>query len=391
MNQRTIEARKEAVLRTLEQQGSISLEELIGLASDSPADPDDVEELTRSAGVELIERDGDAWEDISTLANEGAGAFTVERETPAPAEELGPGGPAALYLREISKTPLLTAQEEVELAQARDRGNEARARLEAGVEDPEERARLEAQVREGEAARQHLIEANLRLVVAVARKYLGRGLAFLDLVQEGNIGLQRGVDKFDWRRGFRFSTYAYWWIRQAVSRAVAEQSRTIRLPVHVIEQLTKLYNVARDLNNELGRAPTAEEIGERISMPAERVREAFRAAKVPISLETPIGADDESTIADLIADAGAPLPADEAEEEVFGESLQQALKQHLTEREASVLSLRFGLRGGRERTLGEVGEELGISRERARQLETEALRKLRRAGTFAEQFREHAR
>jgi RNA polymerase primary sigma factor len=369
--------------------GWTTLEELMKLASGSPVDVDEAVDLAQDAGFQLVERGGDAWEDLGRLADEGPSAFSVVTEAPPPVDEFMPGGPAALYLREISQNPLLTAEEEVQLAQELEAGKAATKLLQQGVEDPETHARLEREREIGDAARKRLIESNLRLVVAVAKKYLGRGLSFLDLVQEGNIGLQRGVEKFDWRRGFRFSTYAYWWIRQAVSRAVAEQSRTIRLPVHVIEQLTKLYNVARDLNNELGRPPTPEEIGERIGIEPDKVRDAFRAAKVPISLETPLGVEEESTIADLIADVNARAPAEQAVDEVFSENLQNAMREYLTEREAAVLSLRFGLRDQRERTLGEVGQELGMSRERARQIEGEAMRKLRRATPFLRRFREY--
>jgi len=299
------------------------------------------------------------------------------------------GGPASLYLREISRTPLLTAEEEVTLAQELENGKDARARLESGISDPDERTRLERGVAIGQAARTRLIESNLRLVVSVARKYLGRGLSFLDLVQEGNIGLQRGVDKYDWRRGFRFSTYAYWWIRQAVSRAVSEQSRTIRLPVHVVEQLTKLYNAARELEHQLGRRPTPEEIGQRMGISAERVQDAFRAARVPISLEKTLGDENDATLADIVADEIGPAPADEAEDTVFGQALDRSLAERLTPREAEVLRLRFGLADNRERTLAEVGQELGISRERARQLEAVAIQKLRRDVPFRREFQEH--
>lgn len=382
--------RKQGVLEAQER-GWTTLEKLLSLASSSPINMDEAAHLIRVAGLELAHQEGDPWEDIESLAEERLNAFAARREAPAPADELTASDPATLYLREISHTRLLAAAEEVRLAQQFEAGRDARRALVSGVSDPEERARLEEAARLGELARQRLIESNLRLVVAVAKKYMGRGLAFLDLVQEGNIGLQRGVEKFDWRRGFRFSTYAYWWIRQAVSRAVAEQSRTIRLPVHVIERLTKLYNTARELQIELGRAPTPEEIGERLGVDPERVLEAFRAAKVPISLETPIGEDQDSTIADLLANADSQATDEAAEEDVLSDALDRALGENLTPREAQILRLRFGLdRGGLERTLGEVGQELGVSRERVRQIEREALGKLRGAKRFRQEFQDYA-
>ena len=388
-----------AYVAAARERGWITIEELLRLASGSPVDLGEAEALTRAAGIDLVDdSQSNPWDDLGKLAEDGPEAFSGSGQrsdrdeagaASAAADELLAGGPAALYLREISRTPLLTAEEEVTLAKELEAGKAARARLDEGVTDPAERERLEADLQVGDAARKRLIESNLRLVVSVARKYLGRGMSFLDLVQEGNIGLQRGVDKFDWRRGFRFSTYAYWWIRQAVSRAVAEQSRTIRLPVHIVEQLTKLYNTARDLEIELGHPPTPAEIGERMGIDAERVREAFRAARVPISLETPIGEEQESTLADVIADSAMRAPAEQAEDEVLHQMLDSSLRERLTQREAEVLKLRFGLGDNRERTLAEVGQELGISRERARQLESEALRKLRRDTPFKQRFKEY--
>jgi RNA polymerase primary sigma factor len=359
------------------------------LAAGSPIDLEEASKLVREAGIELVESGGDPWEELEALAEDGPSAF-APTPTPRQNEELAPDSPAALYLREISQHPLLTAEEEVELAKQREAGDEAKALLaEGNAIEQAERERLEEILRVGDAARKRLVESNLRLVVSVARKYMGRGLLFLDLIQEGNIGLQRGVEKYDWRRGFRFSTYAYWWIRQAISRAVADQARTIRLPVHIIEQLTRLYNTARDLHQELGREPTPAEIADRLGLDPEKVREAFRAAKVPISLETPIGVEEESTLADLIADAASRAPAEEAEEEVLSDMLDEALRRHLTPRESQVLRMRFGLDDGQVRTLGEVGEKLDISRERARQIEAEAIRKLRTAVPFMRQFRDY--
>jgi len=387
-DERAVNDSNAASLAEARERGSITLERVMELASGSPVDLDEAGELAREVGIDLVERDGEPWDQLERFADEGPDAFRETREGPAPAEEVGLGDPATMYLGEISRTPLLTAEQEVQLAQERDAGREAQARLDAGDRDPH----LAELVRRGKAARRRLIESNLRLVVAVAKKYLSRGLSFLDLVQEGNLGLQKGVDKYDWRKGFRFSTYAYWWIRQAVTRAVAEQARTIRLPAHVFELLSKLYNAARTLHVELGRAPSTEEIAQRLGVTEAKVRDAFRAARVPISLDVPIGEDATATLADVIADVGAPAPAEEVEESMLSSSMLRALGEFLTPREADVIRLRYGLdRDGDERTLGEVGQELGVSRERARQLEGGALAKLRRTAEFRTQFSDYAR
>ena len=287
---------------------------------------------------------------------------------------------AALYLREVARNPLLTPQEEIEYAQANEAGRAAREELarEGDALDPARRRELEAVVARGAWTRRRLVECNLRLVVSVARKYIGRGLPFLDLVQEGNLGLDRAVDKYDWRKGFRFSTYAYWWIRQSVSRAVAEQARTIRLPVHVGEFLSSIAKAQRELAGELGREPALREVAEHLELPVARVEETLRAAKLPISLETPVGEEGETSVGDLVPDAEATDLQMAAEKSDLAHRLDAALGEALTERERAVLRLRFGLGGGEAQALGDIGQELGISRERVRQIEAEALRKLRR-------------
>jgi RNA polymerase primary sigma factor len=284
--------------------------------------------------------------------------------------------PAAIYLRDISRVRLLTAEEEVSLAKQIEQGNLAVERMKQLGPGAEERDRLEGVSHYGNEARRRLTEANLRLVVSVARKYMGRGLPLLDLIQEGNIGLQRAVEKYDYRKGYRFSTYAYWWIRQAVTRAIADQARTIRVPVHMIELIGDVYRVSRDLQQELGREPEPDEIAQEMGTSPEKVRQIIRAARQPISLETPVGEEEESTLADFIADRAARAPAEAAAQELLKEHVEDALQQ-LSERERAVLKMRFGLIDGRDRTLGEIGEELGVSRERVRQIEAEALAKLR--------------
>jgi RNA polymerase primary sigma factor len=294
-----------------------------------------------------------------------------------PQELLADAG--AMYMREIAHHELLSADEEVLLAQRLEAGRAALRELataDASL-DPSYRIELERQAEVGERARQRLVECNLRLVVAVARRYLGRGVPLLDLVQEGNIGLQTGVEKYDWRRGFRLSTYIYWWIRQAMTRAITDQSRTIRLPGHVIELLTRITRAEQDLAAALGRQPTVEELAGCLDIAPERVLEARRARRTPVSLELPFGEDGELTRGDLIGDEPAAEAAQRSSEaSELSERLQSALDE-LHPRERQVLRLRFGLDRGDERTLVEVGEMLGVSRERIRQIEAEGLRKLR--------------
>jgi RNA polymerase primary sigma factor len=281
------------------------------------------------------------------------------------------------YLQEIGRVSLLSASEEVELAERMERGKAATQR-QASAEDPSPqlRAALRADVVSGQEARRHLIQANLRLVVSIAKKYVGRGLALLDLIQEGNIGLMRAVEKFDYHKGNRFSTYATWWIRQAVTRAIAEQGRTIRLPVHMSESVGQVKRAAERLAQALERQPTAEEIATALGQPLDRVERVLEAARRPVSLETPVGEDGEHTLGDFLQDDELPTPAEFASQQLLRRDLAAALD-HLNERERRIIDLRYGLADGQRRTLEEVGKVLGMTRERARQIEAEALRRLR--------------
>ena len=282
----------------------------------------------------------------------------------------------SLYLKEIGRVPLLTAEEEVSLAKRMEKGREARKKLAQGVDDWEERERLLWYVRDGQAGQEHLIKANSRLVVSVAKKYVGRGVPFLDLIQEGNIGLIRAVKKFDFRRGFKFSTYATWWIRQAVTRAIADQGRTIRVPVHMYEQINRLTRTSRQLVQELGRDPTTEEIAEELGVSPRKVEHIMRVSQRPLSLEMPVGEEEDSYLGDFIEDEDADAPSEAAGHQLLREVIDEIF-QSLTPREVRILQLRFGLVDGYCYTLEEVGKKFGVTRERIRQIEAQALSRLR--------------
>src|SRR5690349_8839678 len=323
--------------------------------------------------VEPLNSPKDAWgepqpEEIESTGThkwdelrEGIHALTAELEGAI-------DDPVRMYLREIGRVPLLSAQEEVILARRMERG-----KLERMKPLKEQNIRL---VLDGEEGQRRLTEANLRLVVSVAKKYIGRGMSLLDLIQEGNIGLIRAVEKFDYTKGFKFSTYATWWIRQAITRAIADQARTIRIPVHMVETINRLIRISRRLLQEKGREPTSEEIAEEMQITPEKVREIIKISQEPVSLETPIGEEDDSHLGDFIEDHGALAPADAASHQLLKEQVKDALC-GLTQREQEVLRLRFGLDDGRSRTLEEVGREFKVTRERIRQIEAKALRKLR--------------
>ncbi len=297
--------------------------------------------------------------------------------------ESGSFDPVRMYLKEIGKVPLLTAEQEVTLAKRIEAGLLARDKLNGVDADGEpveisenQRSSLHAVKRDGELARRQLTEANLRLVVSIAKRYVGRGMALLDLIQEGNLGLIRAVEKFDYTKGFKFSTYATWWIRQAITRAIADQARTIRIPVHMVETMNKVLRISRQMLQELGREPTVEEIAAKVEMTPDKVREIQRIAQEPVSLETPVGEEDDSLLGDFVEDPNVIAPATAAATALLSEAIEEAL-QELNDRERAVVRLRFGLDDGQIRTLEEVGKEFGVTRERIRQIESKTLAKLR--------------
>jgi RNA polymerase primary sigma factor len=357
-----IERLIEQLLRRGRQRGFLTVSEVQQELEEAEAGPDAFEravDLLRTRGIELTEDESDHDHGLSE------------------SDEVWVSDPVRMYLNEIGRYRLLTAQEEVELSMGLEAGLKAGAQLEKeGELSPEDRAILVAIGAKGEAAQTRLVESNLRLVVSIARRYVGRGMALLDLIQEGNLGLMRAVERFDYRRGFRFSTYATWWIRQSITRAIADQGRNIRMPIHIVDTINKLTRAQRELAQSYGREPTPEELSRELDLPVDRLIELTRIAQDTISLETPVGEEDESTLADFVEDIDAEVPADAATFRLLQENLALALE-GLNPREREVLIMRFGLADGRMRTLEEVGEHFKVTRERIRQLETKALAKLR--------------
>lgn len=384
------EGAREKLLLLARERGFVTLDDVMRVAVDEPVDLEELRESLDEAGYELVEDEEDAPKPLAWAASTAPSSAAdraeeeesvigahILRAAALEAEELMPDTPAAIYLRDISRVPLLTAEEEVMLAKQLEAGDIARGQLDGEQAPGADIESLEDVAHIGAEARRRLTESNLRLVVSVARKYMGRGLPLLDLIQEGNIGLSRAVEKYDYRKGYRFSTYAYWWIRQAVTRAIANQSRTIRVPVHMIDQIGHVYSKYQELQQKLGHDPKVEELAAAMDMTVEKVREAFRASANPISLETPVGSDEENTLGDLLSNQQEEAPADVAERTLLSDYLDDALEE-LTPRERMVLRMRFGISDQRPRTLGEIGQVIGVSRERVRQLEAEAIAKLRR-------------
>jgi RNA polymerase primary sigma factor len=335
---------------------------------------DNILQHLQDENIEVVEMVDEL--DAEEFAREARSARDEELALKAPTND-----PVRMYLKEIGKVPLLTAEQEVILAKAIEEGEGATAEIDKATDggrklSPPRLRELQRTERQGQLAKKKLIEANLRLVVSIAKRYVGRGMLFLDLIQEGNLGLIRAVEKFDYTKGYKFSTYATWWIRQAITRAIADQARTIRIPVHMVETINKLIRIQRQLLQDLGREPTPEEIGREMEFSPEKVREILKVSQEPVSLETPIGEEEDSHLGDFIEDSDAVVPVDAASFILLQEQLDSVLHT-LSEREKKVIQLRFGLTDGHPRTLEEVGREFGVTRERIRQIESKTLSKLR--------------
>ncbi|HEY4566823.1 MAG TPA: RNA polymerase sigma factor RpoD [Savagea sp.] len=371
----TLEEAKEQLIELGKKSGNLTFDEVTEQLSEVEMEPEQFEQLLDDIEKEGIELDRD---DASAPEEKEKKKSKVKLKDLSVPRNVKIDDPVRMYLKEIGRVDLLTGDEEVELAIKILEGMEAEEKLaELREDDPDYYDKeLDLLIIRGENAKNDLAEANLRLVVSIAKRYVGRGMLFLDLIQEGNMGLIKAVEKFDHTKGFKFSTYATWWIRQAITRAIADQARTIRIPVHMVETINKLIRVQRQLLQDLGREPTPEEIGEEMDLTAERVREILKISQEPVSLETPIGEEDDSHLGDFIEDAEAQSPSEHAAYELLKEQLEDVLDT-LTDREENVLRLRFGLDDGRTRTLEEVGKVFGVTRERIRQIEAKALRKLR--------------
>ena len=390
-----MDVKKQTAIKELialgKKKGKLTLKEMSDALESIDMESDELdrlyEELEKAGielqGAEVLAAPAESEEEFSEDAVEEVTKEELE-DTESLAEGFAIDDPVRRYLKEIGKVDLLTPDEEVELAKKMQAGMEAKEKIKELDErqrngeqiDEKEYQALRKAIRGGENAKKRLSEANLRLVVSIAKRYVGRGMLFLDLIQEGNLGLLKAVEKFDCTKGFKFSTYATWWIRQAITRAIADQARTIRIPVHMVETINKVIRVSRQLLQELGHDPQPEEIAEEMNMPVERVREILKIAQEPVSLETPIGEEEDSHLGDFIPDDDALEPAEAASFTLLKEQLVEVLKT-LTPREEKVLRLRFGIEDGRTRTLEEVGKEFNVTRERIRQIEAKALRKLR--------------
>ncbi len=363
------------------EQGFVTLDEILEIFPEAETELDQLEEMYIAlfdGGIEVQTTGGNGTEPKKTSEPEGKEKPTAQVEVREQSDlsDINIEDTISLYLKEISRIPLLSAQEEVALATKIERGKKARALLSKNPDDPERRAQLEEEIEEAAKARCHLIEANFRLVVSIAKRYVGRGVSFLDLIQEGNIGLIRAVEKFDHRRGYKFSTYATWWIRQGITRAIADQGRTIRVPVHMCERINRLSRISHQLVQQLGREPTSEELAVEMGLTPCKVERIVKVSQHPLSLETPIGDDHDSHLGDFIKDESAQGPTDVTVHQLLREQMEDVLTT-LSPREGRVLRLRFGLKDGRGHTLEEVGRKFGVTRERIRQIEAKALRKLR--------------